>query len=52
MDAAEAWLKANDPLYAQRKAKELRKRKERADFYRLKPPAPKGTRFKKFPKGD
>lgn len=33
MDAAQRWLKANDPQYQQEQAKKLRKREERKKYY-------------------
>ena len=52
MDAAERWLKMNDPRYAQEKAKELRKKRDRANYYKGISQSPPRSKMKKFPKGD
>lgn len=52
MDAAERWLKANDPLYKQNKSKELRKKRDRAEYYKGKSKFPPRSKLKQFPKGD
>lgn len=40
MDAAERWLRANDPQYKQIKAKELRKKKQKAEYIKSMRSAP------------
>lgn len=34
MDAAQRWLKANDPQYQQEQAKKLRKREQKKKYYK------------------
>jgi hypothetical protein len=52
MDAAAKWLKENDPLYKAEQTKNLRKKQERADYYRSRAKNPPRSPLKKFPKGD
>lgn len=52
MDAAERWLRKNDPDYARRQKILRKKKQEKRDFYKNIDSYPPRHKYKKFPKGD
>lgn len=52
MDAAERWLRKNDPDYARRQRILRKKKQEKREFYQDKKSFPPRNKHKKFPKGD
>lgn len=52
MDAAERWLMKNDPKYKIEKAKNLRKKREKDQYYSGLKEIPEKAPPRRFPKGD